>query len=82
MYKFSIRKYCGKNDTLMTPRQCKIEKMARLFYHAMGTTSIQDLKTMIRMNLIKNNEVTIEDVELAIKHYGSDISTIKVKTTR
>jgi hypothetical protein len=37
---------------------------------------------MIRMNLIKNNVVTTEDVNLAMKAYGPDISGIKGKTTR
>ena len=34
------------------------------------------------MNLIRNNQVTIEDVNLATKAYGPDIGTIKGKTTR
>jgi hypothetical protein len=34
------------------------------------------------MNLIKNCVVTTEDVNLAMKGYGSDISGIKGKTTR
>jgi hypothetical protein len=37
---------------------------------------------MIQMNLIKNCVVTTEDVNLAIKAYGPDISGIKGKTTR
>ena len=31
------------------------------------------------MNLIKNNEVTMDDIDLATKCYDSDISTIKAK---
>jgi hypothetical protein len=37
---------------------------------------------MIQMNLIKNNVVTTEDVNLATKAYGPDISGIKGKTTQ
>ena len=37
---------------------------------------------MIRMNLIRNNEVTTEDVNLAIKAFGPDVAGIKGKTTR
>ena len=33
------------------------------------------------MNLIKNNIVTTQDVNLASKAYGPNMSTIKVKTT-
>jgi hypothetical protein len=43
---------------------------------------VDDLKAMIIMNLIKNNVVTTEDVNLATKAYGPDISGIKGKTTR
>jgi hypothetical protein len=34
------------------------------------------------MNLIKDNQVTTEDVNLAIKSYGPDMGAIKGKTTR
>jgi hypothetical protein len=37
---------------------------------------------MIRMNLIRNNEVTTKDVNLAEKAFGPGIATIKAKTTR
>jgi hypothetical protein len=48
----------------------------------MGLPTVDDLKAMIRMNLIKNNVVTTEDVNLAMKAYGPDISGIKGKTMR
>ena len=34
------------------------------------------------MNLIKNNNVTTKDVNLALKAFGPDIAAIKGKTTR
>jgi len=34
------------------------------------------------MNLIKNNSVIKEDINLAAKAFGSDVATIKGKTTR
>eukprot|EP00957_Ditylum_brightwellii_P161374 12287363-Ditylum_brightwellii.AAC.1 len=37
---------------------------------------------MIRMNLIRNNEVTTEDINLTVKTYGPDVGHIKGKTTR
>ncbi len=37
---------------------------------------------MIRMNIIKNNEVTTADVNSATKAYGPDVGEIKGKTTR
>ena len=51
-------------------------------YHAIGTPTIKDLKAMIQINLIKNNQVTTEDVNLATKAYRPNIGTIKGKTRR
>jgi hypothetical protein len=48
----------------------------------MGTPIVDYLKAMIRMNLIKNNVVTTEDVNLTTKAFGPAISGIKGKTTR
>jgi hypothetical protein len=43
----------------------------------MGLPTVDDFKAMIRMNLIKNCVVTTEDVNLAMKAYGPDITGIK-----
>ena len=43
---------------------------------------MSDLKAIIRMNLIKNNEVSTEDVNLAEKAFGPDVNAIKGKITR
>ena len=48
----------------------------------MGTPSIQDLKTIITMNLVKDNEITLKDIDIAEKADGPDIGSIKGKTTR
>jgi hypothetical protein len=71
-----------ENMTFLTPRQQKRALRARALYHATGMPVVDDLKAMIRMNLIWNNIVTTEDVNLATKAYGVDIGTIKGKTTR
>ena len=39
----------------------------------MGTPTVDDLKAMIRMNLIKNSEVRTDYVNLATKSYGPDV---------
>jgi hypothetical protein len=70
------------NLKFLSPRQQKRAKKARELYEAMGAPTMDDLKAMIRLNLIKNNQVTTDDVNLATKAYGPDVATIKGKTTR
>jgi hypothetical protein len=72
-----------ENTKFLTPRQQKQARRARALYHATGTPTVDNLKAMIRMNLIWNNVITrTEDINLTTKAYGDDIGTIKGKTTR
>jgi hypothetical protein len=57
-------------------------KKAQELYHALRTLSIQDFKAILRINIIANNPVTIEDIEIAKQIFGSDIGSLKGKTTR
>ena len=59
----------------------KAEK-AKKFFIAMGTPTVEGLKSIIQMNLIKDNKITLEHVNLAEKRYGPDIGLLKGKTTR
>jgi hypothetical protein len=70
------------NMKFLSKRQQERAKKARELLEVMGTPTVDNLKAMIRMNLFKNNVVTTEDVNLATKAYGPDISGIKGKTTR
>ena len=66
----------------MSERQQKRAKAARKVLQAIGTPTTQDSKAIIRMNLVKNSEITTEDVNLAEKAFGPDVGAIKGKTTR
>ena len=55
--------------------------LARKFYHAIGSPSIEAFKAILKGNLIKNCPVTIADVDIAEKAYDPSISTLKGKTT-
>ena len=57
-------------------------KRARELYHTLGIPSMKDLKHMIKMNLIRNNPVTEDDINIAMKIYGPDIGALKGKTAR
>jgi hypothetical protein len=70
------------NMKFLSKRQQEQAKKARELLEVMGIPTVDNLKAMIRMNLIKNNVVTTEDVNLATKAYGPDISGIQGKTTR
>jgi hypothetical protein len=71
------------NMKFISKRQQERVKKARELLKVMGLPMVDDLKAMIRMNLIKNCVVITEDVNLvAMKAYGPDISGIKGKTTR
>ena len=70
------------NLRLMSNRQQERAKSARKAFQAIGTPTPQDFKAMIRMNLIKNAEITTKDIDMAEKAYGPDIGSIKGKTTR
>jgi hypothetical protein len=71
-----------ENKSFYTERQFKRATRARQLFHALGTPSIGDLKAVIRMNLIKNNPVTTQDVDLAQKIFGEDVGALKGKSTR
>ena len=51
-------------------------------FQASGTPTIKDLKAVIRMNMIKNNKISTENVNLAKKALGPDIGSLKGKTLR
>ena len=63
-------------------RQKERAKQARILYHSLGCPSMNDLKAIVKMNSIKNNPVTLDDIKIAQHIYGPDIATVKGKTTR
>jgi hypothetical protein len=65
-----------------TKREIEGAMKARKFLHAIGCPSVDNLKHIIRSNLIKNCPVTTKDVKLAEEIFGADIASLKGKTTR
>ena len=71
-----------ENLKFLSPRQQRLSKKSQELYKAMGTPTMDDLKAMIRMNLIKNNVVAMDNTNLAMKAYDPDVGGIESKTTR
>ena len=71
-----------EKELLFTPLQISRAKQAQKLYHNLDTPSIKDFKAIIRVNAIENNLVTIDDINIAEKVFGKDISSLKGKTTR
>ena len=57
-------------------------KKARRAHQALGMPTNDDLNTMDRMNLIKDNEVSTEDANSAENTFGTDAGSVKRKSTR
>ena len=72
----------AENRMMYTTRQFERAKRARSLYHALGAPTIENFKHLIRMNAIKNNPVTVEDITIAEKIFGPDVATLKGKSTR
>ena len=56
--------------------------MAKWLLHALGYSLVVNLKTIIKMNAIQDNPVTVSDIKLMECLYGPDIPTVKGKTAR
>ena len=70
------------NMKYYTDRQIQQTKVARMFLHALGHPSVQNIKYIITINGIKNCPVTVANITLAEKIYGKDIATLKGKLKR
>jgi hypothetical protein len=57
-------------------------KEARKSHHIVGAPTMDNFKSLLWMNIIKNCLVTTEDVNVAEKMFGPDVSSLKGKSTR
>jgi hypothetical protein len=47
-----------------------------------GTPTMENFKSLLQMNVIKNCPVTVNDINIAEKIFGPDVSSLKGKSTR
>ena len=71
-----------ENKKFYTDRQIERAKTARKLSQAIGNPSTKDFRALIQMNLIRNCPVTEEDIKIAEKVFGKDITTLKGKSVR
>jgi hypothetical protein len=71
----------NENRVGYTQRQFEQAKKARELYHIVGTPTIETFKTLLKMNAIRNCPVMTEDVNIAEKIFGPDMSSLKGKST-
>jgi hypothetical protein len=62
-----------ENMKLFTNRQVERAKLTRKIYHALGSPSLQDFKTIVTTNLVKNLPITLEDIKTAEMIFGTDV---------
>ena len=65
-----------------TQREIERAKAARKFYHDLNAESLQNMKTFIRSNIVRNVPVTTEDLTLAEEIFEKDVATCKGKWTK
>ena len=57
-------------------------KRTRRLYHQLAAPSVVAFKSLLRQNLIKNCDVTEKDITLTENIFGTDVPTLKGKSTR
>jgi hypothetical protein len=72
----------SENKTGFTKWKIKYAEIARNMYKTLSYPSMKDFKWVIRNNQIKDYPVTIQDIDVATKIWGKNISALKEKTTR
>ena len=72
----------SENREGYTDRQYDRAKTARKLYHIVGTPTVENFKALLRMNAIHNCPVTVEDVKIAERIFGPDMSSLKGKSMR
>jgi hypothetical protein len=72
----------AENRKGYTLRQFERAKEARKLYHIVGTLTMNNFKSLLRMSVIQNCPVTAEDVNISEKIFGPDMSSLKGKSTR
>lgn len=72
----------NENRKAFTLRQFERAKLVRKLYHIVGTPTVENFKSLIRMNAILDCPITAKDVKIAEAIFGPAIAALKGKSTR
>ena len=75
-------KILKENKTFYTSRQQARAKKARALLYFTECSSLNDFRHMVQFNVIKNNSVTMKDIEIAESIFGKDVELLKGKTIK
>ena len=79
---FTFIQSVKENASFYTKRQYERALETQKFYNTIGNPSLNDFKSIIKMNAIKNCPITLKDIDIAEQIFGKDINTLKGKTVR
>ena len=72
----------SENRKGYTDRQYDREKTAWKLYRIIGMPTVENFKMLLCMNAIQNCPVMVEDVKIAERIFGPDMSSLKSKSMR
>ena len=71
-----------ENSSFYTKQQVDRARKVRDMIRSLGCPSLADMRAAIKMNCIRNQPFTEDDITVAEKIFGPDVATVKGKTTR
>ena len=72
---FNFIQTVKENAQMFAKQQYERAREARRLYNIIGNPSINDYKSIIKMNTIRNCPITMEDIDIAEKIFGKNIAT-------
>ena len=69
-----------ENAEGFSSRQLERARKAWKLYHKIGTPGVESFKSLVKGNMIKNCPVTVDDIKIVEKVWGTDVSYLKGKT--
>ena len=67
--------------SLSKAQEARVKRVHKAF-QVVGTLRLQDFKSLMQLNLIKDNNTTTEDINLVEKAHRPNVESLKEKSTR